>query len=441
MPIVLIIEAELTIKIYSEIMDPIHGYIPFTEIEKTVIDTEPVQRLHRVKQLGMAFYTYPSGVHTRFSHVTGAMHLAGLAAEKMVKQGLLEDDDWQVLRLSALLHDLGHGPFSHSFENLLKKVTGLTHEDMSTKLINETEVGDIIQAAGYSKDLVSRLAVGKTSYKNRKFPAEIIAGQVDMDKMDFLNRDSYFTGVPYGRVDHRRLIEGLNVQDDKLTINSNALYALEQFIIARYEMFKAVYYHRTVRASEAMLDRVLKGFSDEIGFTSSISTEEFLKLDDGYLWSKLNEISKDRIIGDDKRAAFELFSMLKKRTLLKTCYEIVKHEADPQGRILENDKVVEALINSISEEAGVDPLYVIIDTPTLPTIPLNPIKRDNFEIIVYDEKSKKTLNLSKVSPLSNALSQYMEVIRVYSLPNLRQKVSAAASKIFQSELIAEKVSY
>jgi HD superfamily phosphohydrolase len=431
----------LAIKIYSEIMDPIHGYIPFTEIEKSIIDTEPVQRLHRIKQLGMAFYTYPCGIHTRFSHVTGTMHLAGLAAEKMIKQGLLEEEDWQVLRLSALLHDLGHGPFSHSSENVLKKMTGLTHEDMSTKLINDTEVGDKIQAAGYSKDLISRLAVGRTSYRDQKFPAEIIAGQVDVDKMDFLNRDSYFTGVPYGRVDHRRLIEGLGVQDDKLTINSNALYALEQFIIARYEMFKAVYYHRTVRASEVMLDRVLRGFSNEFGFSDSISAEEFLKLDDGYVWTKLGEVSKDKTMTGDKKVAFEFFSMLKKRSLLKTCYETVRHEADPQGRILENERIVEALINSISEEADIDPSYIVVDTPTLPTIPLNPIKKENSEIMVYDEKSKRTLSLSKVSPLSNSLNQYMEVIRVYTLPSLRQKVSSAASKIFQSEFIAEKVSY
>ncbi len=428
-------------KFFSEIMDPVHGYIQFTDVEKSIIDTEPVQRLHRLKQLGTAYYTYPSAVHSRFSHVTGAMSLAGLAADRLCAAGYLEEDDIQILRLSALLHDLGHGPFSHSSERVLRQTTGLTHEDMGTRLISSTEVGDRISAAGFDKGTISKLAVGKSEYKGKLFPAKIIAGQVDVDKMDFLNRDSHFSGVPYGRVDHFRLIDGFSPVDDNLTINANALYALEQFIIARYEMFKAVYYHRTVRASEIMLDAILRAYATDLGFTKDMSNETYLELDDGSVWGRLRVLSGDSKSEKEKRDASELYKMMNRRELLKPCYEAVHHESNPQGRILEDARVLQALSESVSTRANVDASQVFIDTPTLPTMPLGPFDKGSADIMIYTEKTGEVERLSRLSPLANALSQYVALVRVYSLPSARRAVSEAASVVFKRELIAEKVSY
>ncbi|MEM3656181.1 MAG: HD domain-containing protein [Thermoprotei archaeon] len=424
---------------YSEIMDPIHGYIPFTDSEKAIIDTEPFQRLHRLKQLGMGFYTYPSATHSRFSHSVGAMHLAGLVGERFVNLELIDKDTQQILRLAALLHDLGHGPFSHSSENVLEQVTGYTHEDMTIKLINESVVGDVIEAAGFSKNSLSKFAVGRSPYNNsQEYLTKIIAGQVDVDKMDFLNRDSYFTGVPYGKVDQRRLIEGLLVKSDNIAINMNALYALEQFIIARYEMFKAVYYHRTVRAAEIMFDRILRYTAADIGIEKDINVDEYLKLDDGYVWSRVHELAKSEKLNKN---ALRLFRMLNRRELLKSCYEVVRHEIDPQSRIFNNEKILYALVDTIAEEAKVDADTVFIDTPTLPTIPLNNIVRDSFSLTVYDEKTKTEYEASHISPLAQALSRYMVVLRVYTLADQRENVAAVARSIFMPELISEKVSY
>lgn len=424
---------------YSEIMDAVHGYIPFTEVEKAIIDTEPFQRLHRLKQLGMGFYVYPSASHSRFSHSVGAMHLAGLVGERFVNIGLIDEDLKQILRLAALLHDLGHGPFSHSSENVLEHVTGLTHEDMTVKLVGESIVGDVLESLGYDKRALAEFAVGRKPYRGeQKYLTRIIAGQVDVDKMDFLNRDSYFTGVPYGRVDHRRLIEGLIVKSDNLLINVNALYALEQFIIARYEMFRAVYYHRTVRAAEIMFDRILRYAAEDVGIHKDMSVEEYLKLDDGYVWSTLTSLAKKEKL--DKNAK-KLFDMLNRRELLKSCFEVVRHEIDPQSRILNNERVLNAVVSSIAEEAKVDPETVFIDTPTLPTMPFNTMVGDGFELELYDERTKREYPLSKVSPLTSALSQYMVVLRVYTLPSQREKVASAALSVLRPELISEKVSY
>ncbi|PSN92611.1 hypothetical protein B9Q03_00015 [Candidatus Marsarchaeota G2 archaeon OSP_D] len=424
---------------YSEIMDPIHGYIPFTDSEKAVIDTEPFQRLHRLRQLGMGFYVYPSATHTRYTHSVGAMHLAGLAGERLLNLGLIDGDTQQILRMAALLHDLGHGPFSHSSESVLQQTTGFTHEDMTIKLVNESVLGDVLESLGFNKKSLSEFAVGRKPYSGgQEYLTKIIAGQVDVDKMDFLNRDSYFTGVPYGKVDHRRLIEGLLVKSDGVAINMNALYALEQFIIARYEMFKAVYYHRTVRAAEIMFDRILRHTAVDLGIHQGMSVDEYLKLDDGYVWSKLQELVRSEKLNKN---ALGLFKMLNSRQLLKSCYEVVRHEIDPQSRIFNNEKVLYALVDSIAEKAKVDPETVFIDTPTLPTIPLNNIVKDGFGLLVYDEKTKSEYDASHISPLTNALSQYMVVLRVYTFANQRETVATAAKSIFTSELISEKVSY
>ncbi len=424
---------------YSEIMDAIHGYIPFTNTEKAIIDTEPFQRLHRLKQLGMGFYVYPSATHTRFGHSIGAMHLAGQVGERLVNLGFINDDLHQVLRMAALLHDLGHGPFSHSSENVLEQVTGRTHEDITIKLVSESIVGDLIGSMGYDKKGISEFAVGRKSFDpNQKYLAKLIAGQVDVDKMDFLNRDSYFTGVPYGKVDHRRLIEGFLIKQDNLVININALYALEQFMIARYEMFKAVYYHRTVRAAEIMFDRVLKSSATLIGIHPDMSADEYLKLDDGYVWTRLSQEAK---AGNLDRTADRLFRMLKSRELLKSCFEVVRHEVDPQSRILSNEKILYALVDTIAEKAKVDSDTVFIDTPTLPTIPLSSVAKDGSGLLVYDERSKNEYDLAKISPLTQALNQYMVVLRVYTLPEQRERVATAAKSVLSSELISEKVSY
>ncbi|MEM3856981.1 MAG: HD domain-containing protein, partial [Thermoprotei archaeon] len=426
---------------YSEIMDPVHGYIPFTELEKNLIDTPVLQRMHRLRQLGTAFLTYPSAVHSRFSHVTGAMHLAGAAAESLAHKGFLDFDDVQALRASALLHDVGHGPYSHSSEETLREITGLTHEDMGERLILETELADVFSSAGYDKKLMSRLAVGKAEYKGLRYPAQIVAGPVDVDKMDFLNRDSHFTGVPYGRVDHRRLIDAMFVHGGNLELNRNAISALEQFIIARYEMFKAVYYHRTVRATEIMFTSVFKAFSDELGVHQSMSPEEYLALDDGQVWSRLSDMCSGEQKQGEKREAAELFKMLRARRLLKACYEATSHETDPQGRLLTNRKVLDALVASIAEAAKVPETKVFVDSPTLPAIPFSPAGGSDNEIVIYDERSGFEEKLSKMSPLAAALSRYMAVVRVYTYPEYREAVSDAAAKVFKREIISEKVSY
>ena len=181
----------------AEIRDPVHGYVRITEAERDVIDTPFVQRLRRIHQLAGAYLVYPGAVHTRFDHVTGAMHVAGQIADALSQWTDLTPDQIQEIRLAALLHDVGHGPFSHTFEEVLADRTSTTHEDISQRIITETPISDVLNKHGFSPRKMSDFAIGKQSTKP-PFMNEIIAGGLSGDILDYLLRGAYFTGVEYG---------------------------------------------------------------------------------------------------------------------------------------------------------------------------------------------------------------------------------------------------
>jgi len=202
----------MTLKYVAEIRDPIHGYIKITKEERELIDSIFVQRLRRIHQLAGAYLVYPGGVHSRFEHVIGTMHVAGLIGQSVADKAELSDDDIQELRIAALLHDVGHGPFSHLFEEVLAERTDLTHEDLSQRIVSESNIRDILKRNGYRPSRISKLCVGKSS--GQPFMNQVIAGGLSADMMDYLLRDTYFTGVEYGKVDIQRVIDSLDISAD-----------------------------------------------------------------------------------------------------------------------------------------------------------------------------------------------------------------------------------
>src|SRR3989304_4762136 len=250
-------------RFWGFIKDPIYGYIRLTEVEKNIIDTLAVQRLRRIRQLAGAEYVYPAANHTRFEHVLGGMYLAGLVAQNLPVQ--LSPDERQKVRLAALLHDVGHAPFSHLFEPLLVKYLQRNHEDMSSWIIAESELADVVKAQGFDPAELSGLAVGRVSKSDKPFLSQIIRGSFDVDKMDFVVRDSYHTGAGYGFVDVFRLIYTMDILDGNLAVDITALPTLESLILARLESFKAIYFHRACRAVHMMLLKALDAAKEELG--------------------------------------------------------------------------------------------------------------------------------------------------------------------------------
>ncbi|MEM2136643.1 MAG: HD domain-containing protein [Candidatus Methanomethylicia archaeon] len=425
-----------------EIRDPIHGYIFANELEREIIDTDVFQRLRRINQLGMSYLTYPGAEHKRFIHSIGVMHLAGEVGKHLSSLGLINNEDEQYIRLAALLHDLGHGPFSHTFEDTLVKYLNKTHEDMTVWLIRSTEIKDIVGKYGYDAEDLSQLAVGRRMHKLKPFLDEVIASPIDVDKMDFLIRDSHFTGVQYGLIDIKRLIFSLNVVSEHLAIEvPGALYALESFIIARYEMFKAVYYHRTVRSADVMMSRAMDLAAEILGINSIKEPEDYIKLDDAYVMIKLREL-KD--VNDERlRLAGKMISMLERRELLKCVYEATIYAKDKyMSSILSKDHVRRGLEKEIANKAKIPEEEVFIDVPTLPSIPYSPKQLNPMEIYVYEEiDGRNELRmLSEISNIANVLKGYLDVLRVYTFPQHRESVKKASMEIFGEGPISTKIS-
>ena len=428
-------------KSVGEIRDPVHGYIPMTAVEKDLIDSPTVQRLRRLKQLSGAYFTYPGAEHSRFSHSLGVMHLAGRIAARLEQLGLLDEEDCQKIRIAGLLHDIGHGPFSHIYEEVLGKYRGMTHEDVGTWLIEQGQLKDILASHGYSSTDLSKLAVGKAESREKAFLNQIIASQFDADILDYLVRDSHFCGVEYGNIDIERLINSIDMVHDQLAMDINSIYALEAFVIARYEMFKAVYFHRTVRAAEVMIIRAMDYANEHLGLTSFKTPDEFLCLDDNTVLQNLLNIKTTQ----DKRltVARDLATMYTNRKLFKAVHEqLVHRRSDFYINILIRDDIRLQLTKEIGEKAQVDPDYIFIDVPTVASVPYYPLQQKPSEIPIYEtqQDGKKELrNLSEYSQIISALIGYIDVVRVYTTAENRKKIADSASSVLGQKPYSAKI--
>lgn len=420
-------------KFDMEINDPIHGFIGVTELETKIINSEPYQRLRRIKQLSGAHYVYPTAEHTRFGHCIGAMYLSGLTGKRLLGQIGFGEDVLQEVRLAGLLHDIGHGPFSHVFEEPLIERQGKNHEDVTEWIIRESEIGDIIEDGGISKNRIANLVRGRRIKKMDSVVSGIAAGQVDADKMDYLIRDSFYCGVNYGLVDIHRLINSMEIsQDYEIHFDLAARGALESFIVARYEMFLNVYYHKTVRSVEVMLIKLITAADRVLDLTGFKTPEEFLALDDMSLVSRIRRLDPSE--SDDAREASTIMDMLDSRVLYKSAFEKVLHTEDRfVSKILTKRKVRESLQEEIATAAKVPADEVIVDVPTLPSVPYNPHQLDPMEIAIFEviEGKRVPRKLSEFSKFAEMMKVYLDVIRVYTFDRHRAKVGRAAREIFQ----------
>ena len=303
--------------------DPIHGFIELSELELEIVDSAPFQRLRNIKQLATTYLVYHGAEHTRFGHSLGVMHLVDRAfrsatANYQAEQGepLFSDTDsaWyrQLLRLIALVHDLGHAPFSHGSEALFDE--GLEHEDFTKIIICEAEIADIIVRIGEkfceehgtdnSYQISPQLLWSIYGEKNPesdpqymahladfKFLKTFMDSELDCDKMDYLLRDSYYCGVNYGKYDLNRVIDSLTVYNNKnqnikqLALQKGGVHAFEEFVIARYFMFIQVYFHKTRRYLDKLLVRCIGEILDHQPYPADV--KEYLKWNDDLVIEKI----------------------------------------------------------------------------------------------------------------------------------------------------------
>lgn len=407
-------------KKYLEIVDPIHDFIRVYEPEIKVIDTAIFQRLRRIRQLAGAHLVYPSAQHSRFEHSLGVMHISGQAAGVLKDKGFLNSDDVENLRLGGLLHDVGHGPFSHLFEEVLQKKKKITHEEIGKKLILQTEIGDFLSQSGFDKKFLTQLAFGNSKHQ---FMNEIISGGLSADMMDYLPRDGYFTGAEHAKIDFKRIVQSLGVYEKKLSLDRSALYSFESMMISRYQMFKAVYFHKTVRSAEVMLLESMSLADDELEFTS-YDLDKYIELTDEFVISKLISLSPK---SSDLKRASKLAKDYQNRRLLKCVFEKILRQKERFGAKSSEIK------REISKKSKVDESEIFIDMSTTPTIPLTPSKKESQSIILTSKKGSVQkegyeLPISEI-PLVSAISGFMNMLRVYTAEKNRKKVEIAAQVI------------
>ena len=319
------------------INDPIYGFITIpSPIIFELIEHKYFQRLRRISQMGMSYMVYPGAHHTRFQHAIGAMHLMQKAVQTLMFKGVkISTEESEALYIAILLHDIGHGPFSHAMEHSI--VEGIDHESISLLFMSEL-----------NKEFNNRLTLAIQIFSNnyhRNFFYQLISGQLDMDRLDYLKRDSFYTGVSEGSINSERLISMLNVVNDRLVVEEKGIYSVEKFIIARRLMYWQVYLHKTSLVAEQLLTRLLKRAkhlvtngivvkaSEPLSFflnytitKKTINSEilnEFAKLDDNDIIAAMKSWRND-----DDFVLSNISKMLLDRELLKIEIQLEEFDVD-----------------------------------------------------------------------------------------------------------------
>jgi HD superfamily phosphohydrolase len=342
------------------INDPVFGFINIPDdFIYSIINHPYIQRLNRIRQLGLAFYVYPGAVHSRFHQSIGAMHLMSEAIGQLRSNGHPVTNEEKTGAMACILmHDIGHGPFSHALENTLVK--GIRHEEISLLLMNRMN-----QEMNGKLDLA--IAIFKDIYPKR-FLHQLVSGQLDVDRLDYLRRDSFFTGVTEGNIGSARILKMLNLKDDKLVIEAKGIYSIENFLMARRLMYWQVYFHKTAVAAENMLINILrrakflasKGMElnvtpalryflyhpiDKNTFENHPETLRFFtELDDNDIWCALKAWANH----PDK-----VLSLLSKRLINRNLFKIeMSHTPISQDIIIEKTAMYARTYNLSTEEAS-----------------------------------------------------------------------------------------
>jgi hypothetical protein len=377
-----------------EIRDPVHGYVKLDDFAQALISTPQMQRLRWIKQLGLANLVYPGANHTRFEHSLGAYHLAGVLADHLA----LDEEERLLVGAAALLHDIGHGPLSHATEAALSPSLRKEHESV-IDLLRKSELREVLREHGLLPQEVQSMIKGE----NRL--GQIVSSEIDADRMDYLIRDSHYTGVAYGVIDHLRLIKMIKVHLGNLVVESGGIQAATSLLISRLLMHPAVYYHHVCRISECMIS---SGIRRMIG--DGIEAGEIKLMDDEELFSLMTAHGG---------IAAEMVSRIKSRRLFKRAVYVGLESLESYSRSWGNER---RMAQEIADQAGLDPDYVLVDNPALPDA-----EEGDFPVLVDGEVKP----LRDVSPLVAILEQANRAnwrFGVYCRIEDRETVGLAARK-------------
>lgn len=370
------------------IRDSIHGDLHLTDFELKILDTTEMQRLRRIKQLGFTNLVYPGANHTRFEHSIGTLFLANKVGNTLG----LDQEVIALLRVCGLLHDIGHSPFSHVSERALKN----NHEVVTKEIISNSNITDIVEEQ-FDVKLINSIIDGKTKY------GKIISGDLDVDRMDYLARDSYYTGVAYGVIDTERLIYSLTYDKDKLVLTPKGVQAAESTLLARYFMYPTVYQHHTTRIVNSMFRVSLSRLLED----GNINEKELRYLDDGDLIN---------ITRNTKGLPEQTMKNLDTRHLYKKTDTINLAQFNDPAAVVEMDqKYLTEAEEEIAKKISVSPDEIIIDLPEELSY-----KKMNVQVESNDGLKPLTEVSTIIDSLKKAQYNYAD-LALYMSPENRKK--------------------
>jgi len=416
-----------TQKYRKKVYDEVHGYIELDETALKIVELDVFQRLRRIKQLGVTFYVYPGAVHTRFSHSLGVYHIMRKLSERLSREGYIKRDDIPLLEAAALLHDIGHLPYSHALEMfyLRSERSGFGHEDLSREVIvNDGDVKEVLSSVGIDRHEVASIIEGR---HREPLYNQLMSSDLDVDRMDYLVRDSLHTGVTYGSIDLDRLLETISVDPEgNIAVKDKGLIAAENFYIARLHMYRGVYYHKTSLGYELLLTLIwgelinmyneLKPFRSISGIAGLIRSGVFKYLDDYWINGLFY-----RILGEQGGLADEEIKDLITRFLYrkgyKACYDqtvLIYKEAPNKSDI---EREVEGILRGMKKKVGdVDERYMLVFADTIP------VYKEEEAVSIVTRKGDSLKIHEYSGSFIGRLPKYILIKRIYIHPFLYQLV-------------------
>lgn len=357
--------------------DPLYGFISINEPYASIIECEQFQRLRNIKQLGLSYLIYPSSNHSRFEHSIGAFYLAQRIIERISAENTSQTKKipyGKEFMMAALLHDIGHYPFSHAVERSIGLVNGASHEQQTINIIRQSTISEILEKSKLNIDAICDFINGKGKF------GKLISGQIDVDRLDYLKRDSYYTGVAYGVVEVDVIIKNMDVIGEKYFVEEKFLPAFESILIARYLMYSMVYMHRRTLIANNMLRAAFK----EAVSASEILPDEIHKFDDIDLISRLRS---------SKTIAKELINNVTNRELYHEAI-IYKKEDLPNFERINKIKDVSQIEKILANRLNIKNHEFLINILNFPKI-------GQSDILIAPSGK----NLEKASPIVKALNE------------------------------------
>lgn len=379
------------------IRDPIHGNIKLDGFFIKLLNSPELQRLYNIKQLGFAHLVFPGAHHSRLEHSLGTYHISS-EISKIIN---LNDEEKDIIKCAALLHDIGHGPFSHTLEIILQNSLNINHVELTRRLISgeydifhteeknfitHQKVCDILEKENIDINLLSNIILGNK--KNKKYLAEILNSSIDVDQLDFLIRDAFYTGVAYGIIDLQRFLQTLEIYNEKLVIHKKGIGVIENILMARNLMYSSVYFHKTVRIAELMLLKSIELLADV----------------DPYDFFKKTDIEIINFLKNKGSFQNKIITNIKYRNLFKQSYSISYLNLDESKK-----NVIESFSNidlknqkerEIEDKLKIPIGHVIIDAP-MHEIDITEPRLNNTNITILDESVESKLD--DFTPIAKAI--------------------------------------